>query len=256
MRTLLALLVMFTVTPFWAGRVVIAGLLGVPDGEGSIYRRALHVWGRAMCWAAGARVIVHDGDRLRDGTPRILVANHVSWFDVFALAAVLPDFVFVAKAEIERIPILGRAARAAGHVYIKRTSRKAAFAAYEEAARRIHTGTAVVVFPEGTRGRAYPLRPFKKGPFVLAIAAQAPLVPMLVHGSLEVLRKGSIRVRANEIHIHVLDDVPTAGLTYDDRDALARQVYTAMRSAQFERYGIASPPWPAGTAGAAARGAD
>lgn len=228
-------------TPFWATRCIIAGLRKIPDGEGSIYRRSLHVWGRALCRAAGARITVHGAERLRGAKPRILVANHVSWFDVFALSAVLPDFVFVAKAEIERIPILGPAARAAGHVYIQRTNKKAAFAAYQEAARRIHHGTAVVVFPEGTRGRDYPLRPFKKGPFVLAIAAQAPVVPILVHGSLEVQRKGSFRVRSNEIHIHVLDEIPTAGLSYDDRDTLSRQSYAALAAAQLEHYGVASP---------------
>ena len=242
MRSFIVLLTLLALTPFWATRVIVAGLRKVPDTEGSIYRRALHAWGRALCWAAGARITVHGADRLRVARPRILVANHVSWFDVFALSAVLPDFVFVAKAEIERIPILGPAARAAGHVYIQRTNKKAAFAAYEEAARRIHHGTAVVVFPEGTRGREYPLRPFKKGPFVLAIAAQAPVVPILVHGSLEVQRKGSFRVRSNEIHIHVLDEIPTAGMTYDDRDALSRRARAALAEAQLEHYGIASAP--------------
>lgn len=241
MRTLVVLLVMLTVTPYWATRVIIAGLRGVPDAEGSIYRRALHEWGKALCRAAGARVTVHGAERLHVARPRILVANHVSWFDVFALSAVLPDFVFVAKAEIERIPILGPAARAAGHVYIQRTNKKAAFAAYEEAARRIHRGTAVVVFPEGTRGRDYALRPFKKGPFVLAIAAQAPVVPVLIHGSLEVLRKGSFLVRSNEIHVHVLDEIPSEGLTYDDRDTLARRAYTSLADAQLKHYGLDSP---------------
>ena len=59
-------------------------------------------------------------------------------------------------------------------IYIERNNRKAAFSAYEEAAERIKSGLNVVVFPEGTRGRTYELRPFKKGPFVLAIAAQVP----------------------------------------------------------------------------------
>src|SRR5690606_15969398 len=132
--------------------------------------------------------------------------------------------------------ILGPAARAAGHVYIQRSNRKAALAAYEEAAKRIHHGTAVVVFPEGTRGRSYPLRPFKKGPFVLAIAAQAPVVPLLIHGSLEVQRKGSMRIRANEIHVHVLDAIPTAGMDYDARDQIAERAYEAMSRAQEELY--------------------
>ena len=83
----------------------------------------------------------------------------------------LPRYKFVAKAELFKVPIFGRAMRAAGMIEIQRDNRKAAFGAYDVAAERIRDGNSVVVFPEGTRGHAYPLRPFKKGPFVLAIAA-------------------------------------------------------------------------------------
>jgi 1-acyl-sn-glycerol-3-phosphate acyltransferase len=243
MRTLLVLVTMLVVTPPWATACIVAAVFGVRDREGSVYRRALRVWGRSLCWAAGARVVPHGLERLRGGRSQVIVANHVSWFDVFALASALPDFVFVAKSELQGIPLLGRAAVAAGHVFIERDNRKAAFAAYESAAARIRKGARVLVFPEGTRGRSYPLRPFKKGPFVLAIAAGAPIVPILIHGSLEVQRKGSPVVRANDIHIHVLDDMPTEGLTYEDRDVLARRAYDAMRVAQQQAYGVESPPW-------------
>ena len=71
--------------------------------------------------------------------------------------------------------------------------------------------------PEGTRGRDYHLRPFKKGPFVLAIAAQAPVVPTLVYGALEVMPKGASAFGPGTIDVHFLEPVPTAGLDYDQR---------------------------------------
>ncbi len=91
------------------------------------------------------------------------------------------------------MPLFGRAAGEVAAIYIERNNRKAAFSAYEEAAERIKGGLNVVVFPEGTRGRTYELRPFKKGPFVLAIAAQVPIVPVITWGSKEVQAKGEIR---------------------------------------------------------------
>ena len=72
-------------------------------------------------------------------------------------------------------------------------------------------GRAVIVCPEGTRGYDYHLRPFKKGPFVLAIAAQAPIVPTVVHGTREVMKKGSFWVRSGTVDLHFLEPVPTAG---------------------------------------------
>ena len=120
-------------------------------------------------WALGVKVRVHGWDNLQSG-PHIFSSNHISWFDVPALAKILPRYKFVAKAELFKVPIFGRGMRAVGMIEIQRDNRKAAFGAYEMAAEKIRGGSSVVVFPEGTRGHAYPLRPFKKGPFVLAIA--------------------------------------------------------------------------------------
>src|SRR5207249_2699146 len=109
---------------------------------------------------------------------RVLFRSHrtrrrrlFSWFDVPALAKILPRYKFVAKAELFKVPIFGRGMRIVGMIEIQRENRKAAFGAYDVAAEKIRSGSSVIVFPEGTRGHAYPLRPFKKGPFVLAIAA-------------------------------------------------------------------------------------
>ena len=121
----------------------------------------------------------------------VFIANHVSWFDIFALAAEVPWCSFVAKSELRRIPLFGFAAECAGIVFIDRENRKQAFESYSVAAAEVQRGRCVIVCPEGTRGYDYHLRPFKKGPFVLAIAAQAPVMPTLVYGSREVMPKGS-----------------------------------------------------------------
>jgi 1-acyl-sn-glycerol-3-phosphate acyltransferase len=99
------------------------------------------------------------------------------------------------------------------------------------------------VFAEGTRSPSYALRPFKKGPFVLAISAAAPIVPTVVHGALEVQPKGAIRVRPGRIDLHFLEPVSVAGLTYEDRDQLASTVRERIAVVLRDTYGIESPPW-------------
>jgi 1-acyl-sn-glycerol-3-phosphate acyltransferase len=86
----------------------------------------------------------------------------------------------------------------------------------------MRAGRNVIVFPEATRGTDYRLRPFKKGPFVLAIASGAPVVPTIGarHDSRE--PRGSLRARSGEVDVHFLEPIPTAGLGYADRDRLAR----------------------------------
>jgi 1-acyl-sn-glycerol-3-phosphate acyltransferase len=96
----------------------------------------------------------------------------------------------------------------------------------------------VAVYPEGTRGNAYPLRPFKKGPFVLAIQAQAPIVPVVVYGQLEVNPKGRFLVRPGTIHMHFLPPIESAGMGYEDRDRLADLTHEAMRECLAREYGV------------------
>ena len=155
----------------------------------------MRTWARTMCIAAGVRLVVHNPERILRDRGAVYACNHVSWFDVFAIASVLPRYTFIAKSELRKLPIFGYGAEAAGVVFLTRDNRKAAFESYQDAAKEVTAGKNVVVFPEGTRGRDYSLRPFKKGPFVLAIAAQAPVVPVLVYGAREAMPKGSFKVQ-------------------------------------------------------------
>jgi 1-acyl-sn-glycerol-3-phosphate acyltransferase len=199
----------------------------------------MRTWARSLCWAAGAKVMVHGAEHTSSGQGTVYASNHVSWYDVFAIASVLPRYTFVAKAELRRIPIFGWGAEGAGVVFLARENRKSAFEAYELVAEKIRKGLDVVVFPEGTRGREYALRPFKKGPFVLAIAAGAPVVPIVVYGAREVMRKGSFRVTAGTVHVHLLEPVPTTGYDYDHRHELMRVVADRMQDLLREEYGVA-----------------
>jgi 1-acyl-sn-glycerol-3-phosphate acyltransferase len=242
MRSILAVLTLLTMTGLLAPIVLVAAMLGIKEKPGGIYERCMRLWARSMTRAAGVRVVVHGGEHLRNGA--IYMQNHVSWFDIFAVASILPRYTFVAKSELRKIPIFGRAAEAAGIVFIDRDNRKSAFESYKIAAAEVQRGRNVIVCPEGTRGRDYHLRPFKKGPFVLAIAAEALIVPMIVYGALEVMPKGSVRIRPNVVHIHFLEPVDTKGRTYEDRTELMRAVWQRMADAMRELYSVRTNEYP------------
>ena len=238
MRTLVAALTLLVATIVIGTLVIVARLLGIPDGPGSVYEKAPRWWGKSILFMSGTKVVVHDVERMQTGEPRIYVANHVSWYDVLVLMATLPRYSFVAKAEIFRVPLFGSAARAVGTIPIERENRKSAFQSYEEAAQHIRGGRSVVVYPEGTRGTSYGLRPFKKGPFVLSIAAGVPIVPTVLHGTIHVLSRRSLWLRSGTVHVHLLEPVPTAGLSYEERDRLARTVHGRMADALESLYGV------------------
>jgi 1-acyl-sn-glycerol-3-phosphate acyltransferase len=208
----------------------------------------MRTWAKSMCLAAGVKVVVHNSERILPGGA-VYACNHVSWFDVFAIASVLPRYTFIAKAELRKLPIFGFGAEAAGVVFLARDNRKAAFESYKDAAKEVTAGKNVVVFPEGTRGRDYSLRPFKKGPFVLAIAAQAPVVPVLVYGARDVMPKGTMRVRSGTVHVHFLEAVQTTGLDYNQRHQLMRVVWGRIESVLRKEYGIGTSEHPIAEAG-------
>lgn len=239
--TLLATSLAIT-TALFGGWVIVAAIFRMKDRPGSPYDLSPHFWGKVNLWVAGVKVVEHNPER-KLGSRHVFVCNHLGNFDVLALASKLRWMKFVAKAELFRIPLFGKAMLSAGMVPIERANRKAAFGSYSIATQRIQSGASVAVYPEGTRGYAYPLRPFKKGPFVLAIQAQAPIIPMLAYGQLEIQPKGKFHVTPRTIHLHYLPAIETTGMTYDDRDRLARLTYEAIAQCLEREYGVVSPPY-------------
>lgn len=224
MRTLLFVVTVAVTTVYYAAIVIGAALSRRRIPPGGLYDRVARNWSRRVLWAAGTSVEVRYAERVPDG-PVIFVSNHASFFDVWALQATIDrPLRFVAKKELTRIPVFGAAFRAAGHIVIDRKNRQAAFAAYDAAGERIRSGVSAVVFPEGTRSRTGDLQPFKKGPFVLAIAARVPIVPVYVANSFDIMPKGRFNIRPQPLIIHYGDPISTEGLTYRDRDALAVRV--------------------------------
>ena len=233
-RTLWYYVVLAVSTVYHAFGAVVAGLLRVKNRVGGVYDWAGTDWARDILKAAGTPVHAEGLELIPRDRPVIYASNHSSMFDIWALFATLPGSVrFVAKRELFRIPLLGGAVRAVGHIPIDRAARKKAFEAYDEAARTIQRGTSsIIVFPEGTRSRTGELLPFKNAPFGLAIAAQVPIVPVYVHHTFEILRKGAWRLRPRPIRLLVGTPIATAGLEPGDRERLRDQVRAAMVALQ------------------------
>jgi len=233
-RTLWYYVVLAVSTIIHATVAVVAALFRVRNRVGGVYDWASTDWSQDILRAAGTPVIAEGLENIPRDRPVLYASNHSSMFDIWALLATLPGSVrFVAKRELFRIPLLGRAMLAVGHVPIDRAARKKAFEAYDEAARTIQRGTSSIgVFPEGTRSRTGELLPFKNAPFGLAIAAQVPIVPVYVHHTFEILPKGAWRLRPRPIQLLVAPPIATRGLRPDDRDRLREQVRAAMVALQ------------------------
>jgi 1-acyl-sn-glycerol-3-phosphate acyltransferase len=225
LRTLWYLATLAFTTAFWSAACVVGSFVGVRWRKGGLYDLAARKWGTWLCSANGLTVRVEGLDRLPLDRPYVFIANHFSFCDIWALLVVLPDSVrFVSKKELFDIPLFGHALRAARHISIDRKNLQAAFGAYEEAGVVIRDGISAIVFAEGTRSADGKLHPFKKGPFVLAIAAQVEVIPVWIEGAFEALPKDQWYVKPGTVTLRFGDPVPAKGLDYEGRDDLSDRV--------------------------------
>lgn len=187
-------------------------------------------WGGSILWLARCPVEVTF---LSNEVPQggfIYCSNHSSILDILALFVALrhTPFVFAAKKELFKVPVIGWHLRIHGYVEVDRQHRDRALQSYARAARQVQDGTVVTLYPEGTRSVDGTVLPFKKGPFMLAIEAQAPIVPVAVDGAQYALRKHTLRLNGHPIRVVVGKPIETRGLKAEDRDELLRRVRTAI----------------------------
>ena len=137
-------------------------------------------------------------------------------------------FTYVAKAELLRVPVFGWIIGKTGAVFVDRGDGQKARATLKRAAARVRDGQCVLVFAEGTRSMDGRVRRFKKGSFVLALEAQCDILPVAIAGSVHIVRKDSVLPRPGPVELHILEPIPTAGLSYADRDVLIHRVRSAI----------------------------
>ena len=178
--------------------------------------------GLALC---GIKTHLAGAQHLPAGRAAVYCANHQSNVDPPILFDRLhPRMHIVYKAEIDAIPLLARAFRHGGFVPIERRNKEAAMRSLEQGARSIRSGNSFLIFPEGTRSRTDELLPFKKGGFLMALKAQAPIVPVAVQGGRDAMRRGSWIIQPVDVSIRVGEPIETAGMEMADRDRLIARV--------------------------------
>jgi 1-acyl-sn-glycerol-3-phosphate acyltransferase len=174
---------------------------------------------------AGIRTNVAGREHLRPGEAVVFCCNHQSNIDPPILFQALhPRLHILFKRELTRLPLLGRAFQIGGFVPIDRGSREQSMAAIEQAAASLRQGNSFLTFPEGTRSRTGALLPFKRGPFLMALKAQVPVVPVAIQGGAASMRKGSPIVRPTTVSVRIGKPVETRGMGVSDRELLADTV--------------------------------
>jgi 1-acyl-sn-glycerol-3-phosphate acyltransferase len=179
-------------------------------------------------WLSGIRSVVEGTKYLQRERSAVYCVNHSSNIEppvVFeALSPLFPNLRILYKAELRKLPILVQAFDIAGFVPLERGNREQSLPAIERAARALREGASFMIYPEGTRSRTGELLPFKKGGFIMAIKAGAPVVPVAIDGARAAMKKGSLIIRPVTVRLRFGPPVETAGMTMQDRDRVIADV--------------------------------
>ena len=207
-----------------AGSIVPGLLAGVVPGVLNRSRRtAVNVtvtaWGELGTALAGIELLVRGEEHLWSHRPAVFIFNHQSAIDMLLLCKLLRrDIVGVAKREARRNPLFGPIMAFADTVFIDRFDRQRAIAALAPAVETLRAGTSIVIAPEGTRSLTPRPGAFKKGAFHIAMAAGAPIVPIVFRNALDALPKHGLVIRPATVEVVVHPPIPTDGWDADELD--------------------------------------
>lgn len=186
-----------------------------------------HLWCKHLAFFSGVKVITRGMEKLDPRKNYLFVANHISYYDIVVLFPALPyKLSFIARKNLFYIPIWGWGIGLTGHIPVDRSNPKNARKSIEQGCIAINKHKrSVVGFPEGTRSRTNEMAEFKLGLFSLALQAGIDIVPVAIHGTQEILRRGSVNVHSGTVYIDIADPISIQGYTQRDKNTIAKRVW-------------------------------
>lgn len=189
-------------------------------------------WGRFFCYLLFIKVKVTGIEKLDPKKSYVIAANHQSIYDIFVVYGWLPMiFKWVMKAELRRIPLVGKACESAGHIFINRKNPVSAKKSLDRAEAQLRNGVSVVVFPEGTRTYTGQMGKFKKGAFRMAADLQLPIVPVTLRGCFERLPRNGFVVTPGLIEMIIHEPVEVKGYEHEKQPELMQKLHDIIESA-------------------------
>jgi 1-acyl-sn-glycerol-3-phosphate acyltransferase len=160
------------------------------------------------------RLTATGAERVPPGRAYVYMSNHQSHLDIPMLYATLPSptIRMLGKTELFQIPLWGRGLRAAEFIEVDRSNHARAVKSIEHAAHLVADGVSIWMAPEGTRSRDGRIGPLKKGGFHLAHDTNAPIVPVAIDGTIDILPRGAKMMRSGRsVAVTIGAPIPVAG---------------------------------------------
>ncbi len=183
----------------------IAILIAPLDRSGEGRHWCARTWCKLISATVGLRVTVEGAENLVLSRPAVYLSNHQSFMDIPVLFAFLPfQFRILAKKSLFRVPFMGWFLWVAGHIAVDRGNRNATPKMMRDAKRILDSGVPIVLFPEGTRNvNPAQVKEFKAGGFKMALEMNAPIVPITIYGTFEIMPPHSVVIYPRPVHLMI-----------------------------------------------------
>ena len=209
-------------TYFWGAVSYVASFL---DANGNLAHRCITHWARTSLALAGLRVHIEGQERINPQNTYVFMPNHASFLDPLLAFAYIPcDSRHVIKEELFSVPLLGLVLRRSGQIPMNRKNPLKAMRSLRQAADLLKEGISVVVFPEGTRTPNGEIQEFKTALFILPIRSRIPVVPVLIEGTFQALKRGTILLNPVPLKMTFYDPIPADSFGVRDRHLYAQKV--------------------------------
>lgn len=166
-------------------------------------------WAKRLLKLAGCHLHVEGHEQIPTDQAVLFVSNHQGAFDIpILLSAIERPVGFIAKEELEALPFVGKWMHLMQCVFIKRGNPREAIKAITEGIKKLKSGHAMILFPEGTRSKDGLLLPFKPGSLKLATKSEVMVIPVVIKGSIDLMKKDSLWIQAGHVTVTFLEGIP------------------------------------------------
>jgi 1-acyl-sn-glycerol-3-phosphate acyltransferase len=215
------------------GLIFIPGVLILGKKNAFKYTRVPYLWGRFFCLFTGARLEVSGLENLPKDRGVVFIFSHASFLDIpIVFAATDGFFNFAAKAYVFKIPIIGQVGKVMGTIKIYKDDLEKSIREYKRAEAMLKEGESFMIAPEGTRSDSEVINPFKSGPFLFAMGAQADLVPVVIYGASKIWSNKEAVPNMSSfgglVRVHVMPKVSIGEFNQENRKDKAEQIRQQM----------------------------
>jgi 1-acyl-sn-glycerol-3-phosphate acyltransferase len=185
-----------------------------------LVHKVTKAWAKSLLWLSGAKIKVEGEENIPEG-PVLFVSNHQSNFDIpIFISYVDRPKGFIAKTETAKMPFVVSWMRQMRCVFMDRKDIRQSVEAINKGAEYLKQGYSMVICPEGTRSKTGEVGEFKAGSFKLAVKSGVTVVPVAISGSINIMNKGSIKIKPALVELEILKPIEVSKLSKEEQKYL------------------------------------